>query len=61
MHFQNIHSFTYQKTLLDTLFCIILKLSKAFSESLSNRNNTIETLSIEVKNKKTLLLDLQTP
>ena len=61
MHFQNIHSFTYQKTLLDTLFCMILKLSKAFSESLSNRNNTIETLSIEVKNKKTLLLDLQTP
>ena len=60
MHFQNIHSFTYQKTLLDTL-CMILKLSKAFSVSLSNSNNIIETLSIKVKNKKALLLDLQTP
>ena len=60
MHFRNIHSFTYQKTLLDTL-CMILKLSKAFSVSLSNSNSIIETLSIKVKNKKALLLDLQTP
>ena len=60
MHFQNIHSFTYQERLLDTL-CMILKLSRVFSVSLSSSNNIIKTLSIKVKNKKALLLDLQTP
>ena len=34
IHFQNIHTFTYQKTLLHTLFCLFLKLSKAFGVSL---------------------------
>ena len=34
INFQNIHSFTYQKTLLHTLFCLFLKSSKAFSVSL---------------------------
>ena len=34
IHFQNIHTFTYQKTLLHTLFCMFLKSSKAFSISL---------------------------
>ena len=34
MHFQNIHTFTYQKTLLHTLFCLFLKSSKAFCVSL---------------------------
>ena len=29
------NTFTYQKTLLHTLFCLFLKLSKAFSVSLS--------------------------
>ena len=35
IHFQNIHTFTYQKTLLHALFCMFLKSSKAFSVSLS--------------------------
>ena len=35
IHFQNIHTFTYQKTLLHTLFCLFLKLPKAFSVSLN--------------------------
>ena len=34
IHFQNIHTFTYQKILLHTLFCLFLKLSKSFSVSL---------------------------
>ena len=34
IHFQNIHAFTYQKTLLYTLFCLFLESSKAFSVSL---------------------------
>ena len=29
IHFQNIHTFTHQKTLLHTLFCLFLKSSKA--------------------------------
>ena len=35
IQFQNIRTFTYQKTLLHTLFCLFLKLSKAFSVSLN--------------------------
>ena len=34
---QNIHRFTYKKTLLHTLFCSFLKSSKAFSVSLSQK------------------------
>ena len=34
IHFQNIHTFTYQKALLHTFFCLFLKLSKAFCVSL---------------------------
>ena len=34
IHFRNIHTFTYQKTLLLTLFCLFLKSSKACSVSL---------------------------
>ena len=34
VHFQNTHTFTYQKTLLHILFCLFLKSSKAFSVSL---------------------------
>ena len=35
IHFQNIHTFPYQKTLLHTLFCLFLRLLKAFSVSLN--------------------------
>ena len=35
VHFQNIHTFTYQKTLLHTLFCLFLKSLKAFNVSLA--------------------------
>ena len=35
IHFQNIYSFTYQKSLLHTLSCLFLKSLKAFSVSLS--------------------------
>ena len=34
IRFQNIHTFTYQKTLLYTFFCLFSKSSKAFSVSL---------------------------
>ena len=34
IHFQNMHTFTYQKKLLHTIFCLFLKSSKAFSASL---------------------------
>ena len=36
IHFQNVLTFTYQKALLHTLFCLFLKSSKAFSVSLSD-------------------------
>ena len=36
IHFQNIHTFTYQKTLLHTLFCFFLKSSNAFTVPLSS-------------------------
>ena len=35
IHFQNIHTFTYQITLLHTIFCLFLKSLKAFIVSLS--------------------------
>ena len=35
IQFLKIHTFTYQKTLLHTLFCLLLKSWKAFSVSLS--------------------------
>ena len=34
IHFQNMHTFTYEKTLFHTLFCLFLKSSEAFSVSL---------------------------
>ena len=34
MHFQNIHTFTYQKALIYSHSCLLLKSSKAFSVSL---------------------------
>ena len=34
IHFENIHTFTYKKTLLHTLFCLVLNSSKVFSGSL---------------------------
>ena len=47
MHFQNIHTFTYQTTLLHTLFCLFLKLSKAFSVSLKIWEIIVETADID--------------
>ena len=38
IHFQNIHTFIYQKSLLHTLFCLFLKSSKTFSVSLRRLN-----------------------
>ena len=35
IHFLNIQAFTYQKTLVPTLFCLFLKQLKAFSVSLN--------------------------
>ena len=37
--FQNIHSFTYQETLIHTLFCLFLKSSKIFSVSLNKKQS----------------------
>ena len=36
IHFQNVHTFTCQKTLFHKLFCLFLKSSKAFSVSLKH-------------------------
>ena len=33
-----VNTFTYQETLLNTLFCLFLKSSEAFSVSLSDQN-----------------------
>ena len=47
IRFQNIHTFTYQKILLHTLFCLFLKSSKAFSLSLIlGRNYYLELLTV---------------
>ena len=46
IHFQNIHTFTYQKTLLHTLFYLFLKSSKALSVSLRIKNLFKESLII---------------
>ena len=35
IHFQNFYTFTHQKTLLHTLFCLFLKSSKAITVSLN--------------------------
>ena len=39
IHFQNVHTFTYQKTLFHTHFCCFLKSSKIFSVSLKLQND----------------------
>ena len=39
IHFQNMATFTYGKTLIHTLFCLLLKSPKAFSVSLTNINH----------------------
>ena len=39
VNFQNICTFTFQKTLLHTLFCLFLKSSKAFSVSINFTKN----------------------
>ena len=43
IHFQNTHTFTYQKTLLHALFCLFLKSSKAFNVSTKNRFHVVST------------------
>ena len=39
IQFQNMHSFTYQETLIHTLFCLFLKSSKIFSVSLNKKQS----------------------
>ena len=46
INFQNIYTFTYQKALLHTLFCLLLKLSKAFS--VSSRSKKVYSLKISL-------------
>ena len=36
VHFQNVYTFTYQKTLFHAILCLFLKSSKAFSVSLAS-------------------------
>ena len=36
LNFQNIYTFTYQKTLFQTVFCLFLKSFKAFSVTFLN-------------------------
>ena len=52
MYFQNIHAFTYQKTLLHTLFGLFLKSLKAFSVSLMPQWNTKSKWFYEMKKGK---------
>ena len=47
MNFQNIYTFTYQKTLLPKLFGLFLKSSKAFSISLTKENSRMKQVSKE--------------
>ena len=53
IHFQNIHTLTYHKALLHTLFCLFLKSWKAFSVSL----NTILKPDPHIPKKMYYLLD----
>ena len=48
MHFQNVHTFTYQKTLLDTIFLIVFKIVKSLHCILNNliEGNVILILSV---------------
>ena len=48
MHFQNIHTFTYQKTLLDTIFLIVFEIVKSLHCILNNfvEGNIILILSV---------------
>ena len=48
MHFQNIHTFTYHKTLLDTIFLIVFKIVKSLHCILNNfiEGNVILILSV---------------
>ena len=41
IYFQNIHTFTYQKILFHTIFCLFLKSPKAFSVSLILFSNSL--------------------
>ena len=47
MNFQNIYTFTHQKTLLPKLFGLVLKSSKAFSVSLTEENSGIKQVPKE--------------
>ena len=50
IHFQNVHTFTYQKTLLHTLFCLFLKWKKKLAGQLTEQSqNTFLLLLIEAK------------
>ena len=48
IHFQNKHTFTCQKKLLQTLSCLFLKSSKAFSVSLKISQNSQENTSVSL-------------
>ena len=50
IYFQNIHTFTNQKTLLHTLFCLFLKSSRlVFSRFLDLRGNFVNASSYQLK------------
>ena len=60
IHFQNVHTFTYQKTLPPTLFRLFLKSLKAFSVSLNpfslRKANGIFTLCSNSLSKNRILI-----
>ena len=51
IHFQNIHTFTYQKTLLHTLFCLFSKSPKAFNVSLMLQYLDIEEVIYNLRHQ----------
>ena len=50
IHFQNIHTFTYQKTLLYTLLLRVSKIVKAFTVSLNMKQGWYKLRSNVTKN-----------
>ena len=56
--YKNIYTFIYQKALLHTLFCLILKSLKAFSDSINHHNifavqrSSLQSIKMSMDQKK---------
>ena len=57
--YKNIYTFIYQKALLHTLFCLILKSSKAFSVFLSSEEKSWQRREERINNKSAKIIIAQ--